>query len=72
MVDLVRNQKTLVGSYYGSGSPHELFGKMIDFHQRGVIDVAGLIQAHYPLAKINEGFARLDNHENGRGIITFD
>ena len=72
MSDLVRNQKTLVGSYYGSGSPHELFGKMIEFHQRGVIDVAGLIQQHYPLAKINEGFARLDNHENGRGIITFE
>lgn len=71
MVDLVRNQKRLVGSYYGSGSPHELFGKMVDFHQRGVIDVAGLIQRHYPLARINEGFEALENHENGRGIITF-
>jgi S-(hydroxymethyl)glutathione dehydrogenase/alcohol dehydrogenase len=71
MVDLVRNQKTLVGSYYGSGSPHELFGKMIDFHQRGVIDVAGLIQRHYSLSQINEGFGALENHENGRGVITF-
>ena len=71
MVDLVRNQKRLVGSYYGSGSPHELFGKMVDFHQRGVIDVAGLIQRHYPLSRISEGFEALENHENGRGIITF-
>jgi Zn-dependent alcohol dehydrogenase len=72
MSDLVRNQKTLVGSYYGSASSHESFGKMIDFYQRGVIDIAGLIQQHYPLSQINEGFQRLDNHENGRGIITFD
>lgn len=72
MSDLVRNQKTLVGSYYGSASPHELFGKMIDFYQRGVIDIAGLIQQHYPLSQINEGFQRLDNHEQGRGIITFE
>ena len=72
MQDLVRNQKTLVGSYYGSGSPHELFGKMVDFHQRGLIDVAGLIQRRYPLSRINEGFAAIDSHENGRGIISFE
>jgi S-(hydroxymethyl)glutathione dehydrogenase/alcohol dehydrogenase len=72
MSDLVRNQKTLVGSYYGSASPHELFGKMIGFYQRGVIDIAGLIQQHYPLSQINEGFQRLDNHEQGRGIISFE
>ena len=71
MVDLVRNQKTLVGSYYGSGSPHQLFGKMIDFHQRGLLDIAGLIERRLPLAQINEGFAAIDNHENGRGVIVF-
>ncbi len=67
----VTNQKTLVGSYYGSGSPHQLFAKMLDFHQRGLIDVAGLIQRHFPLSQINEGFAAIDNHENGRGVIVF-
>ncbi len=72
MVDLVRNQKTLVGSYYGSASPHEMFGKMIDFYLRERIDIAGLIQRHYPLSRINEGFAALENHENGRGVITFE
>jgi Zn-dependent alcohol dehydrogenase len=71
MVDLVRNQKTLVGSYYGSGSPHETFRTMVDFYQRGVLDVSGLIQRRYPLGSINDGFAALENHENGRGVITF-
>ena len=71
MVDLVRNQKTLVGSYYGSGSPHETFARMIDFYQRGLLDISGLIQRRYPLSEINTGFKALENHENGRGVITF-
>ena len=71
MVDLVRNQKTLVGSYYGSGSPHETFARMVDFYQRGLLDVSGLIQRRYSLAQINEGFDALANHENGRGVINF-
>jgi Zn-dependent alcohol dehydrogenase len=72
MVDLVRNQKTLTGSYYGTASPHESFAKMVDFYQRGLIDVTGLIQRRYPLARINEGFAALENHEDGRGVINFE
>lgn len=71
MVDLVRNQKTLVGSYYGSASPHETFDKMIDFYQRGLIDVAGLIQRRYTLDEINEGFAAIDRAEDGRGVIVY-
>jgi S-(hydroxymethyl)glutathione dehydrogenase / alcohol dehydrogenase len=71
MVDLVRNQKTLVGSYYGSASPQETFAKMVDFYQRGLVDVSGLIQRRYSLQQINEGFEALENHENGRGVIDF-
>lgn len=72
MVDLVRNQKTLVGSYYGSGSPHETFARMIDFYQRGLLDISGLIQRRYPLTEINEGFDALGRAENGRGVITYE
>ena len=45
MVDLVRNQKTLVGSYYGSASPHQTFGKLVDFNRKGQIDVASMISS---------------------------
>ena len=31
MVELVRSQKTLIGSYYGSASSHETFDKLIDW-----------------------------------------
>ncbi len=72
MVDLVRNQKSLVGSYYGSASPYESFDKMMDFYLKGKLDVEGLIARTYSLEQINEGFDALDRGEDGRGIIKFD
>ena len=35
MVDMVRGQKTLSGSYYGSRSPHETFPKMVNAYLKG-------------------------------------
>lgn len=72
LVDLVRNQKTLVGSYYGSASPHETFAKLVDFYTRGRIDVDSLITRRYPLEEINEAYDALARGEDGRGVIVFD
>ena len=71
MVDMVRNQKSLVGSYYGSGSPHETFDTLVDFYLKGSLDVEGLIARTYSLAQINDGFDALERGEDGRGIIRF-
>ena len=71
MVDMVRSQKTLMGSYYGSGSPHETFDKLVDFYLKGNLDVEGLVSRAYSLEQINEGFDALDRGEDGRGIIRF-
>ncbi len=72
LIDLVRNQKTLIGSYYGSASPHETFGKLVDFYTRGRIDVDSLITRRYPLEEINEAYDALGRGEDGRGVIMFD
>ena len=72
MVDLVRNQKTLVGSYYGSASPHETFGKLVDFYLKGRIDIDSLVTRRYPLEEINEAYDALARGEDGRGVIVFD
>jgi Zn-dependent alcohol dehydrogenase len=72
MVEMVRNQKTLMGSYYGSASPHETFNKLVDYYLKGTLDVEGLITRTYSLGQINEGFDALDRGEDGRGIIRFD
>jgi Zn-dependent alcohol dehydrogenase len=49
MIDLCRNQKTLVGSFYSSISPHESFNQVIKHYQKGEIDIRGLIERTYKL-----------------------
>lgn len=71
IVDMVRNQKSLTGSYYGSVSPHETFNKLVDFYNRGLIDVQSLITRYYTLDQINEGFDALAGGEDGRGVIRY-
>lgn len=72
MIDLVRGQKTLMGSFYGSTSPHETFDKLLDFYLKGKIDVEGLVTRRYHLDDINKGFDGFINGEDGRGIIPFE
>ena len=71
IVDMVRNQKTLTGSYYGSVSPHETFSKIVDFYTRGLLDIESLITRHYNLDQINEGFDALARGEDARGVILY-
>lgn len=71
IVDMVRNQKSLTGSYYGSLSPHETFNKLVGFYNRGLLDVESLITRYYALDQINEGFDALDRGEDGRGVIRY-
>ena len=72
MVDMVRNQKTLVGSYYGSVSPHETFKKLVDYYLKGRIDIDSMLTRTYTLEQVNEGFDAIAAGEDGVGIINFD
>ncbi len=71
MVDLVRGQKRIVGSYYGSASPHVTFAKVVEFYRQGKIDVDALITRRHPLEEINEAFELLAGGADGRGVIVF-
>ena len=71
MVELVRSQKTLIGSYYGSASSHETFDKLIDWYLKGRLSIDELITRRYALDEINEGFDALSRGEDGRGVIIF-
>ncbi len=72
MVDFLRGQKSLLASYYGMASPHETFGKLIDFYTKGNLDVDSLITRKYGLDGINQGFEALAAGEDGRGLVVFD
>tara|TARA_Y100001936_G_C16088159_1_gene683528 strand:+ start:128 stop:1219 length:1092 start_codon:yes stop_codon:yes gene_type:complete len=71
-VALVRQEKTIKGSYYGTSRPAIDFYQMVDLYNRNQIDVDGLITRNYTLDEINEAYVELDKGVIGRGIITFD
>ena len=71
VVDMIRAQKTLVGSYYGSASPHETFTKLVDYYVRGRIDIDSQITRSYSLEQVNEGFDAIAGGEDGVGVIMF-
>ena len=71
MIDLCRNQKTLVGSFYGSVSPHESFNQIVKHYLKGEIDIRGLVERTYNLEQINDAFQDLIDGQDGRGIIIF-
>ena len=71
VVDMIRSQKTLVGSYYGSASPHETFRKLVDYYLKGRIDLDSMITRTYSLEQVNEGFDAIAEGEDGVGVIVF-
>jgi S-(hydroxymethyl)glutathione dehydrogenase/alcohol dehydrogenase len=71
-VDLVRNEKTLRGSYYGSARSRTDMPVMVDLYQSGKLNLDDLVVRHYTLDQVNEAYADLDRGEIGRGAIMFD
>ncbi len=70
-LQLVRQEKTLKGTYYGSAIPAVDMHKMVDLTLAGKIDVGGLITRRYPLEEINDAYEELARGTVGRGIIAF-
>jgi len=69
-VELVRFEKTLKGSFYGSARPRVDFDVMVDLYRSGKIDLDTLEGKHYSLDQINEAYADLERGLPGRGVIT--
>ena len=69
--DMVRNHKKLVGSYYGSVSPHITFERIIDFYKSGKLKIDTVIERAYVLDQINEAYDDLVSGKGGRGVIAF-
>ncbi len=70
VVSLVRQEKTLKGSYYGSTRPSIDIPNMIDMYRSGKINIDDLITREYSLDDINEAYSDLEHGEIGRGVIT--
>lgn len=70
-VAMVRQEKTIKGSYYGTARPSLDFHQMVRLYNEGRIDVDNLITRTYSLDQINEAYEELDRGVVGRGIIEF-
>ena len=70
-VVLVRGEKTITGTYYGSAHPRQDMPRIADWVERGRLDVASLVTRRYALADINRAYEDIETDAVGRGVIVF-
>ncbi len=71
-VGLVAEERTLRGSYLGSGVPARDLPRFIALHREGRLPVERLLTHRLALDDINEGFDRLADGEAVRQAVVFD
>jgi NDMA-dependent alcohol dehydrogenase len=71
-VDIVRNEKTMRGTYYGSARSSTDMPKMVDMYLSGKLNLDDLVVRHYSLDQINEAYGDMDKGEIGRGAIMYE
>jgi len=65
-------EKTVMGSMYGSARPRIDFQKMLDLYKSGKLKLDELISRRFALEEINEAFEVLARGEVARSVLTFD
>lgn len=70
--DIVRSEKRLVGSYYGSSNPREDMPELLNLYDEGKLKLDELITQTYRLDQINQAFDDLKSGQNARGVIVFN
>lgn len=68
---LVRQEKTVIGSYYGSAHTARDFPFLLDLYAAGKLNLDRLISRTYRLVEINAAFEAMLNGEVARGVVTF-
>ncbi len=69
---IVRQEKTVRGSYYGTVNPRHDFPKFLDWYAEGRLMLDALVTREYRLEQINEAYSAMLTGEVGRGVIIFD
>jgi Zn-dependent alcohol dehydrogenase len=68
---ITRQEKTVVGSYYGTANTARDFPKYADLYQRGLLDLDRLISKRFELDEINAAYDEMLSGETARGLIVF-
>jgi Zn-dependent alcohol dehydrogenase len=68
---ITRQEKTILGSYYGSCDPHRDFPLYSTMYLRGELDLDRLVSKIYRLEEINTAYSDMLEGKTARGIIAF-
>lgn len=69
---LVREEKTVMGSYYGTSDPARDFPKYAQMYLNGLLPLDKLVSHRYTLEQINDAYADMLGGKSTRGVVTFD
>jgi S-(hydroxymethyl)glutathione dehydrogenase / alcohol dehydrogenase len=69
---LTRQEKTVMGTYYGSANTARDFPLYGELYLRGRLDLDRLISRTYRLEQINEAYAEMLSGATARGVIMFE
>lgn len=68
---IVRQEKTVKGSYYGTVSPQRDFPLFLDLYMAGRLQLDQLVTKQYTLEQINQAYEDMLSGEVARGVIVF-
>jgi S-(hydroxymethyl)glutathione dehydrogenase/alcohol dehydrogenase len=69
---LILQNKSLLGSFYGSGRPQIDLPKLVNLYRAGRLQLDQLISQRYPLEELPQAFHDMEAGHVARGIIVFD
>jgi Zn-dependent alcohol dehydrogenase len=67
--ELVRSEKVVTGTFYGSARPHLDMPMILRFYGEGRLPLDRLVTKRYPLEDVNEAFADMNGGEVARGVL---
>ncbi len=71
-LELVFQEKTLKGSFYGSTRPYADMPRLLELYRAGRLPLDRLLTSRYRLDQINEAYEAMINGEVARSVIVFD
>ena len=68
---LTREEKTVMGSYYGTADPSREFPRLARLYLEGKLDLDRLVTRRYRLEQINQAYADMLAGDGARGVIVY-
>jgi len=65
-------EKSIVGSLYGSGSMHRDVPRLVDLYMQKRIKIDELVSRTITLNEVNSAFAAMEKGEVARSVIVYD